>query len=182
MLTRTTYYWFTTSPNDAAAFALFRRHYSFRRSRTKSTRPRITCPSKDSIVLVTQDYKALFVWMYLLFHHTDGRRVYCQVFRNESNILSSTLILEACAIAHEKWPNEPFYTYVNPKRVQSRNPGYCFIRAGWQRTRITASGLHEFVLTPEKRANMPTMPPFHSPYANLPLFAELHHVENYLDE
>jgi hypothetical protein len=37
----------------------------------------------------------------------------------------------------QRWPAERFYTYVNPRRVRSSNPGFCFIKAGWRRCGVT---------------------------------------------
>jgi hypothetical protein len=40
------------------------------------------------------------------------------------------MILEAETFALERWPDETrLYTYVNAKKIQSSNPGYCFIKA-----------------------------------------------------
>lgn len=33
----------------------------------------------------------------------------------------------------DSWPRERLYTYVNQHAVASRNPGYCFLRAGWRK-------------------------------------------------
>ena len=63
------------------------------------------------------------------------------VFRNEGPLLSSDLIREACGIAWERWPGERLFTHVNPSKVQSTNPGYCFLRAGWRRCGKTKGGL-----------------------------------------
>lgn len=41
----------------------------------------------------------------------------------------------------KKWPGERFYTYVNPKKVKSTNPGYCFMAAGWKKCGMTGKGL-----------------------------------------
>jgi hypothetical protein len=35
------------------------------------------------------------------------------------------------SIAWQRWPGERLYTYVNPRKVKSENPGYCFKVAGW---------------------------------------------------
>jgi hypothetical protein len=40
------------------------------------------------------------------------RGVNCAVFRNESSVLSSELIREACGLAWTRWPGERLYTYV----------------------------------------------------------------------
>lgn len=66
--------------------------------------------------------------------------VNCAVFRNESDLLSSTLILEAEALALQRWPDaRRFYTYINPRAIASTNPGYCFKVAGWRRCGVTAA-------------------------------------------
>lgn len=82
----------------------------------------------------------MFVWR--KFIDASGQHgVNCAVFRNESPCLSSILIRQADAIADQCWPGERHYTYVRAEAVRSRNPGYCFIRAGWQRCGKTKSGL-----------------------------------------
>ena len=83
------------------------------------------------MVLLTADCMALFVWR--KFIDKSGQRgVNCAVFRNEGPHLSSTLIREAERLAAGRWPGERLYTYVNPRRVKSENPGYCFKAAGWR--------------------------------------------------
>ena len=57
--------------------------------------------------------------------------------RNEGQRLSSELILEAEALAWSKWPGERFYTYVDPRKIKSKNPGFCFLKAGWRKCGIT---------------------------------------------
>lgn len=39
--------------------------------------------------------------------------------------------------------NIRLYTYVNPKKIASSNPGYCFQMAGWRKVRTTKGGLIE---------------------------------------
>jgi hypothetical protein len=34
------------------------------------------------------------------------------------------------------------FTYVDPRKIRSRNPGYCFKVAGWAFIRRTTEGLH----------------------------------------
>ncbi|MDR1160049.1 MAG: hypothetical protein LBK69_05415, partial [Syntrophomonadaceae bacterium] len=61
--------------------------------------------------------------------------------RNESRILSSTLIKEAEEHAWRRWTGERLYTYVNPKKIRSSNPGYCFKIAGWTHCGFTKGAL-----------------------------------------
>jgi hypothetical protein len=66
----------------------------------------------------------------------DGQTGYnCAIFRNESSRRSSDIILECEAIAVERWGPARMYTYVNPAKIASRNPGYCFKCAGWSNVR-----------------------------------------------
>jgi len=34
-------------------------------------------------------------------------------------------------------PDERLYTFVNPRKIRSSNPGYCFLKAGWRKCGIT---------------------------------------------
>lgn len=90
----------------------------------------------------------VFGWLYPRtgMHPVDG--VGCTIFRNESAYRSSDLILEAEQHALTKWPDLPcFYTYVNPHKVQSSNPGYCFKVAGYHHVGNSTRGLHLLVKT-----------------------------------
>lgn len=64
------------------------------------------------------------------------------IFRNESTRKSSEIILEAEWHAVKKWGRNRAYTYIDPREVASRNPGYCFKMAGWRFCRLSASGKH----------------------------------------
>lgn len=88
------------------------------------------------MVLMTPADDALFVWR--KFISDDGQSgVNCAVFRNESKLVSSYLIVEAEKIAAIRWPHERMYTYVNASAITSRNPGYCFKMAGWKTCGVT---------------------------------------------
>ena len=138
--------WVPTKDGDTRALALFRRHYSFhayrdgrRENRSYRNRNLIVGPG-EKIVLLTVDSAALFVWR--KFINRDGQQgVNCAVFRNESQFRSSDLILEAETFAQDRWPGQRMYTYVNPLRIKSANPGYCFLVADWRRCGCTAKGL-----------------------------------------
>jgi hypothetical protein len=91
--------------------------------------------------------RALFVWRKFIDGCIDertGRRqegVNCAIFRNETEHLSSLLVGEADAIADLVWTDRRHYTYVDQEKVASRNPGYCFLCAGWRRCGMTKNGL-----------------------------------------
>jgi hypothetical protein len=128
--------WFSVKDGDAMARGLFNRHYS-RHFYKDGRNPKLFVGPGEKMVLMTTDGRALFVWR--KFISKDNQQgINCAIFRNEGNELSSSLILEAEEIARQKWPNETrFYTYVAPKKILSRNPGFCFIKAGWSKCGVT---------------------------------------------
>ena len=139
--------WRQTKDADPVGLELFRRHYSYRKRRDQLS----LFPSRNrnlkhfvgpgqKMVLITPDDRALFVWRkFISANHQKG--VNCAVFRNEASIFgcASDLIRAASAAAWERWPGERLYTYVDPRLVKSRNPGYCFLMAGWRKCGITKS-------------------------------------------
>ena len=128
-------YWHEAKDGDADARALFDRHYS--RYRYKDGRkPKLFCGPGEKMVLLTEAADALFVWR--KFRSADGQRgINCAIFRNESAHLSSDMILDAEEIAWRRWPQTRLFTYVKAEAIASRNPGYCFKRAGWRQCGIT---------------------------------------------
>lgn len=140
--------WIPTRDGDPAGWELFRRHYTFRKSREqmslfwqKNRNYGLFVGPGEKLVLITPDCRALFVWRkFRSMDHQAG--VNCAVFRNEGAGLSSDLIREADQIAWSKWPGERHYTYVDPRRTRrKRDPGRCFLRAGWRRCGTTKGGL-----------------------------------------
>jgi hypothetical protein len=131
--------WIQIRDGNPMAIALHKRHYSKREYKDGRSVNRIVGPG-ERIVLITQDAKAVFVWRkFKSMNKQTG--INCAVFRNEGAGLSSELILEAEKFAAIKWPGERLYTYVNPGKVKSNNPGYCFQRAGWRKTGMTKKRL-----------------------------------------
>jgi hypothetical protein len=135
--------WLSVKDGDPRAFALYRNHYSFnsygdcRRKNTAYRNRHLICGPGEKMVLITQDADALFVWRKFI-DRSGQLGINCAVFRNEGPLLSSSLILEAEKLARARWGNDiRFYTYVNPHMVQSANPGYCFLMAGWGRCGVT---------------------------------------------
>lgn len=62
------------------------------------------------------------------------------MFRNLGAGLSSDLIREALDMTYFHWewrygclPPERLRTEIDVRRVQSNNPGYCYLMAGWTR-------------------------------------------------
>jgi hypothetical protein len=127
--------WFELRDGDVRLREFYNRHYSSRGGDHRQ----IVGPG-NKLVLLTPAIDALFVWRKFIDKSRFGGGVNCAVFRNESPALSSALILAAELFAIAKWGIERLYTYVNAARVRSRNPGYCFLCAGWTRCGVTPGG------------------------------------------
>ncbi len=127
--------WQALKDGDPMARGLFNRHYS-RYFYKDGRNPKLFIGPGEKMVLMTSDGLALFVWR--KFISAGGQQgVNCAVFRNEGPVLSSLLILEAEQLAWGRWPMERLYTYVNSKKINSSNPGYCFLKAGWNKCGVT---------------------------------------------
>lgn len=73
-----------------------------------------------------QDARSRFIWRNMLF-------------RNLGAGLSSALIREALEVTYVEWvrrygelPRERLRTEIDVRAVKSKNPGYCYIAAGWE--------------------------------------------------
>lgn len=127
--------WMEVKDGNDTARSIFDRHYS-RRKYADGRKPLLFVGPGEKMVLVTPCARALFVWR--KFISKDGQQgVNCAVFRNEGADRSSDLILAAMQLAWRRWKGARLYTYINPKRIKSTNPGYCFLMAGWRKYGMT---------------------------------------------
>ena len=128
-----------TNHFDQECRLLADRHYSRRTPGAKQF-----CYSGRKLVLRNTEGTVLFVWMYPdPDMRMDGQKGYnCAIFRNESERLSSEIIIEAERFAFDKWGPNRLYTYIDPGKIESPNPGYCFKLAGWKFVRISKGGKH----------------------------------------
>lgn len=133
-------YWCRTRDGDPHAQSLFGRHYTCKYPRGKGNFGRFTGPG-ESMVLVTPAGDAMFVWMYSKLRDDDRHGVHCSVFRNEGSCRSSEMILEAMRLAWDRWPGVILWTFVNPDKIRSTNPGFCYKQAGWKSAGRTPKGL-----------------------------------------
>lgn len=82
------------------------------------------------------------------------------IFRREGGPLASELIRAAVAATRAHWPAVPplgLVTFVDPSKVRGkRDPGYCYLMAGFRLAGRTKSGLLAFQLLP---AEMPAPSP-----------------------
>lgn len=129
-----------TTPFDQECRLLADRHYS-----RQSVGNKQFCGNGRKLVLRDARSEVLCVWMFQAFRLDRQTGYNCALFRNESSRRSSEIILEAERMAVEKWGPHRFYTYIDPRRIASRNPGYCFKVAGWLHVSTTKSGKHLLV-------------------------------------
>jgi len=132
-------HWIVGQDGEVELRAMYEQHYSCHHYADGRKPAKFVGPG-EQIVLTTPTRTAIFVWK--KFKDGSGEQgINCSLFRNESSTRASDLIREADAIADFCWPGERHYTYVRAAAVASRNPGFCFICAGWKRCGRTASGL-----------------------------------------
>lgn len=131
--------WWLTKDGDRDCLALYERHYSAHHYRDGRQR-RIFAGPGEKVVLRTEAGDACWVWRKFI-DRSGQRGINCAVFRNESTYRSSDLVRQADQIADCLWPDSRHYTYVDPARVASKNPGFCFLAAGWRRCGWTQGGL-----------------------------------------
>jgi hypothetical protein len=117
--------------NELAA-QIANRHYS-RILRGNIKQNRLT--THERMRLVDPLGKWVFVWNRQNFRADGQSGANCVLFRNESDRLSSELIL----LAERVWNNQRGdcrkFTYVQADLIRSSNPGFCFQKAGWEKTK-----------------------------------------------
>lgn len=158
-------YWQLSHRADRRALPIADRHYN----RQKVGSPQFVPPGR-CIVLLTANADALWVssWPFAEYvkHAWAGAWV-CTMFRNESDVLSSTLIREAVAITRSVWdaPSLGMVTFVDPMKVRhKRDFGRCYRRAGFKPCGETKGGLVALQLLPE---DMPQAEELHSAQMSL---------------
>ena len=109
------------------------------------------------MVLLTPQADALWVtsWQFAEYvkHAWAGAWV-CSLFRNESPHLSSELVVEAVAATRAFFGEPPdlgMITFVDAGKVRpKRDPGRCFVRAGFTRVGQTKGGLVALQMLPDQ--------------------------------
>lgn len=144
-------HWLSVGRADPRAYALYRDHYSAAKNapyRT-GTSTNIAPPGRP-MILLTETCDALFGWLENTIERWDGQvGTNCFVFRNTGPVLSSELIREADELAWTKWPDQRHWTYVDGRQVRhKRDPGRCFLKAGWRYCGFSAEGLRILEIEP----------------------------------
>jgi len=144
--------WFLSHRFDPASRRLADRHYN----RQKVGTPQFVPPGR-CLVLLTEAADAFWVtsWPFAEFtmHRWAGAWV-CSAFRNEGPMLSSLLIRDAVAATRAHFGEPPelgMITFVDTSKVRrKKDPGYCYLMAGFERDGSTEGGLAALRLAPER--------------------------------
>ena len=126
------------------------RHYN----RQKVGSPQFAPPGR-CVVMRTMPTDAFWItsWPFAEYvrHAWPGAWV-CSAFRNESEHLSSDLIRLAVAHTRAEWepPELGMVTFVDESKTRpKRDPGYCYLMAGFERVGRTKGGLVALQLLPD---------------------------------
>ncbi len=143
-------HWYATKQTDPVVVCHYLKHYSSEDHRHTGAQFQHGISSAgETLTLLTSDGAAVFLWRKEI-RDDEQTGVGCAIFRNESSVRSSELIREADELAWSKWPGERHFTFVNPSKIRSSNPGACFKFAGWQRCGLSKKGLVILeILSPE---------------------------------
>lgn len=146
--------WLLSHRFDAEALPLADRHYN----RQKIGTPQFVPPGR-CLVLKSRCRRALWVtsWPFAAYvRHAWAGAWVNSMFRNEGAGLSSLLIRAAIAHTRDVWPDVPalgIVTFVDAGKVRhKRDPGRCYLRAGFSRVGETKGGLVALQMLP---AEMP---------------------------
>lgn len=143
--------WRLSNRAEPAAVAIADRHYN----RQKPGTPQFVPPGR-CLVLVSVDGLSLWVtsWPFgeYVKHRWPGAWVN-SLFRREGGALASDLIRSAVAITRHRWPDVPalgMVTFIDRDKTRpKRDPGRCYLRAGFERDGETAGGLVAVRMAPE---------------------------------
>ncbi len=153
---------------DPLGAAIADRHYNRQKIGAKQFVPPGSClvllTPEDSALWVTSWPKAEYV------QHAWAGAWMNSCFRNEGEHLSSSLIREAVANTRATWPEVPelgMVSFVDTKKTrQKRNPGYCYLMAGFTHVGFTKGGLWVFQMKedamPEAMEPLPKRDPYPS--------------------
>lgn len=159
VIARSAMTWRRSNRFDPAALPLADRHYN----RQKPGTPQFVPPGR-CLVLLSEDRSALWVtsWPKYVRHSWPGAWINT-LFRNEGSDTSSWMI--RLAVAHTRAffgepPEIGMITFVDPGKVKSTNPGYCYLVAGFIHEGWTAKGLRVLRMPPDR---MPEPEPIYDP-------------------
>lgn len=143
--------WCTSYRADPLAARLADRHYS----RQSAGASQFVAPG-HCVVLRTACGRAVWVTLSQRAEYVDHDWPNAwnnSLFRNEGAGLSSELIREAVAATLAVWPcpaPQGLITFIDPAKVRrKRDPGRCYLRAGFRQVGATKGGLLVLQLAPK---------------------------------
>lgn len=141
--------WRLSHRADPCALVIADAHYN----RQKAGSPQFVPPGRCVVLLAD---RALWVtsWPFAQYvkHAWAGAWVN-SLFRRESGPLASEMIREAIAATRSIWEPPPLgiVTFVDADKTRrKRDPGRCYVRAGFERVGLTKGGLIALQMTPDK--------------------------------
>jgi hypothetical protein len=142
--------WTLTHRAGPAARALADRHYS----RQTIGSPQFVPPGRCLVLLSDSPAYWVTSWPFAEYtKHAWAGAWICSAFRNEGPVLSSSLVREAVACTRHKWPSVPdlgMITFIDVEKVRhKRDPGRCFLKAGFKKVGYTKGGLLALQLLPD---------------------------------
>lgn len=137
---------------DPAVRPIADRHYS-----RQSIGARDFCPPGRAFVLRGVGFTGYWVtsWPFAEYvKHKWGGAWMCSAFRREGgSVVASQLIREAVAATRWRYGNAPglgMVTFVDPRKTRhKRDPGRCFLRAGFCNVGQTVGGLIALQMSPD---------------------------------
>lgn len=136
---------------DPAARAIADRHYNRQKVGAKQFVPPGRC-----LVLVAPQALWITSWPFAQYvkHEWPGAWV-CSAFRREGgDVVASEMIRQAIAATRAHFGDPPelgMITFVDASKVKrKRDPGRCFLRAGFRRVGETKGGLLAFLMSPDE--------------------------------
>ena len=142
--------WWISYRFDPEVVPLADRHYN----RRAIDSPQFVPPGR-CLVFKTHPVDAFWVtsWPFAQFvRHAWAGAWVCSAFRNEGALLSSDLIVQAIAATSSFWEPPPLgmITFVDAGKVRhKRDPGRCYLRAGFRNVGFTKGGLVALQMLPD---------------------------------
>ena len=142
--------WVLSHRCDPDARVLADRHYNRQSIGAKNFAPPGRC-----LVMKTYPTDAFWVtsWPFAEYVRHDWAGAWvCSAFRNEGSHLSSELIRFAIAHTRARWepPELGMITFVDRSKTrQKKNPGYCYLMAGFEPVGYTKGGLVALQILPD---------------------------------
>lgn len=143
--------WRLSHRADPAAVDIADRHYN----RQKPGTPQFVPPGR-CLVLLAEGALWVTSWPFAAYvRHEWGGAWVNSLFRRETNPeLASDLIRGAVSVTRWRWPEVPelgMVSFVNPHKVRhKRDPGRCYVRAGFKLVGHTKGGLLVFQMLPRE--------------------------------